>query len=290
MSTASSAAPVTVVVPTIGATELLATCLRAIRSCEPPADEILVVDQSGTDTVARLVEDAGGERARLVPCSARGTGTGTNLGLREARHETVLVTHDDCTVAPDWVGTATRLASEDPTAIFTGRVLPAGDPRHVPSTKDDPAPQNYTGKAQRGALYANNMVLNRRFALELGGFDDRVLFAEDDDFCYRWLRAGRRLRYEPVLVVWHHEWRSPAELRRLYRRYYRGQGLMHAKHLRSGDLSVLRFLASDLYQGARGQLAALVRGRPSWTDPRPRVWRGLLPGLVAGWRRFSLRS
>ena len=276
--------PVTVLVPTVGRAELLTACLRSIQSCQPAADEILVVDQSGSEEVARLVEDIG---AHLVRCAGRGIGKATNLGLRAASHETVLVTHDDCTVSDDWVGTARALAARRPDVLFTGRVLPGGEADAVPSTIEDPVPRDYTGDLQVGALYPANMVLPRATALELGGFDERFIFAaEDNDFCYRWLRAGHGLRYEPQLVVWHHDWRSPVEMERLYRGYYREQGMFYAKHLRARDPAVLRFLLSDLYRGVRGRAGALAHRRATWSDPRPRIRHGLLPGLLFGWRRF----
>jgi GT2 family glycosyltransferase len=284
----STVLPVTIVVPTIGRVPRLEACLRSIRACDPAADELLIVDQSGSDDTARLVEEAGDSSARRVRSRERGTGAATNLGLREARHETVLVTHDDCTVARDWVRAAYRLACEDREAVFTGRVLPRGDPRNVPSVIDDPLPHDYTGEVQCGALYPNNMVLNRRLALELGGFDDRVLFAEDNDFCYRWLRAGLRLRYEPSLVTWHHEWRTSNELEELYVRYGRGQGVVYMKHLCRGDLALAPFLLRDLVSALRyvwGRLGVDEGERDPWVG----YPRGLPIGLLEGLRQFCRR-
>src|SRR5947209_15269950 len=91
--------PVSVVVPTVGR-EQLAVCLQSLAGCEPPPAEIVVVDQSGSDAVAEII--ASFPRARRVSCHGRGVSCGTNLGLREAAHETVLVTHDDCAVASSW--------------------------------------------------------------------------------------------------------------------------------------------------------------------------------------------
>ena len=75
-------------------------------------------------------------------------------------------------------------------------------------------------------MFPNNMVLRRSSVLAFGGFDERFgpgEAAEDNEFSYRWLRAGHSIRYEPALVVWHHDWRDPDELRRLYVAYARGQ-------------------------------------------------------------------
>ena len=280
--------PVSVVIPTLGRPSLR-PCLESVAACHPRAAETLVVDQSGEAGVLRLVDEFADAGARLVPCDGSGVARGRNVGILAATHRAVLVTDDDCTVPPDWVGTAWGLHRERPKAIVTGRVLPVGDPRAVPSTREETEPREFTGMRHGGALYPNNMVLPRTSVLESGGFDERFgpgEAAEDNEFCYRWLRGGGELVFEPALVVWHHDWRSPEQLEELYVRYARGQGFLYAKHLRAGDLHMLRWLARDLYWAGRGALSGLVKRRERWTDPRRGIVRGLPGGLLAGWRTY----
>jgi GT2 family glycosyltransferase len=131
------------------------------------------------------------------------------------------------------------------------------------------------------------MACSRSRFLDLGGFDERVRLAEDNDFCYRWLRAGHRLHYDPSMLIWHHAWRTPEQLATHFRGYARGQGIFYAKHLRHGDLAVLRFVAHDLRRAARAGVARLVRGRPEWPDARLSLPLGLARGLIEGWRAFG---
>jgi GT2 family glycosyltransferase len=286
------AVPVSVVIPTVGRAELLARCLESVASCVPPPDEIVVVDQSGHPDVATVVARFG-ERARLVSSPGRGVSRSRNAGLLAARNEVVLVTDDDCTVEPDWVGAARRLTPADGSTILTGRVLPVGDPSAVPSTIDEPTRRDYTGELRGGLLFGNNMVLPRLAVLaEDGGFDERFgpdEAAEDNEFCYRWLKAGKTIVYEPELVVHHHDWRTPAELEALYVRYARGEGFFYAKHLRRGDLRILRFIVRDVYWSLRGLLAALVKRRQRWTDFRRAILKGMPYGFRDGWRTFGGR-
>ncbi len=278
--------PVSVVVPTVGRRVLLEQCLRSVLACDPAADEIVVVDQSHAGDVAALVDQLGVQRLRRVECDGRGTARAMNRGLAAVRHDTVLVTHDDCTVAPNWVEVAARHARAHPDAIITGRVLPPGQSRYVPSIKTDPEPHDYTGTVMSGVLYPANMVASRRGIEQIGGFDERrsLLVAEDNDLCYRWLSQGRTFLYEPDLVVWHHDWRTPEQLVRTYKAYARSQGGFYAKHLYAGDLRILRLLRWDLAQGVRSAVRGTLRREPRWQDPYREMVISLLVGLLGGWR------
>lgn len=282
---------VSVIVPTLGRPRQLELCLQSLARCSPGAAEIVIVDQSADGDTQQLVLRYADIGARLVASKGIGRGLGVNEGLRAAANELVLVTDDDCTVADSWIRVAVARHAQDPAAIFTGRVLPAGNPKMVPSTIDAPVARDYSDERHCRALYAGNMAASRSTLLDFGGFDELVVpSSEDNDFCYRWLRARRALKYEPELVVWHHDWRTPEELEQLYLTYARGQGVFYAKHLRRGDLYVLRYLARDLLAGLAGTAARAVRGTPAWLDSRQGILRGLPAGLVAGWRRFGDRG
>jgi GT2 family glycosyltransferase len=281
----SPVATVSVLVPTVGRIDLLERCLRSVLACDPAAAEVVVVDQSGGGEVAALVGRLAPSAVRRVPCDGRGTARAMNVGLAAAAHDTVLVTHDDCTVEPDWVGRGAALALAHPGAILTGRVLPPDGSTYVPSTKRDPRPRDYTGTVTSGVLYPANMVASRSALQAIGGFDERpsLLVAEDNDLCYRWLVSGRAFRYEPELVVWHHDWRTPAQLVRTHVAYARAQGAFYAKHLHAGDRRVLPMLRWDLAHGLRSTAVGVVRRIPRWQEPyREMVW-SLLRGLASGW-------
>lgn len=280
-----TATEVSVVIPTVGRRGLLEQCIRSVLACDPRPAEIVLVDQSHGDEVRGLVDRIGPPVVR-VPCDGTGTARAMNVGLAAASHDTVLVTHDDCTVAPDWVARAKAHARAVPDAIVTGRVLPPDGAGYVPSTKTDTAPADFTGRLLTGVLYPANMVADRRRLIEIGGFDERptLVVAEDNDLCYRWLRDGRPLRYEPDLVVWHHDWRSPAELVRTHVAYARAQGAFYAKHLHDGDRRILRLLRWDLAHGVRAVVRGVVRRQPRWENPYREMVVSLLAGLGAGWR------
>ena len=287
--------PVAVVIPTIGRMALLTECIRSVLMANPGPAQIVVVDQSHGDEVREQMMGLGDVRVEVLPDDGRGIARATNRGVTASRHEVVLVTHDDCTVAPDWVGRAAGLVSGRTDAIFTGRVLPPDRAEYVPSTIADRTPCDYTGRVTSGVLYPANMAFSRSVMADFGGFDERPglrLAAEDNDLCYRWLASGRPLVYEPDLVVWHHDWRTPDELRRTHVTYARGQGAFYAKHLMARDRRILPLLRWDLARAARANLAGPLRGRPRWQDPYREMLWSLLAGMAdefRGSRRSALR-
>ena len=190
---------------------------------------------------------------------------------------------DDCTVRP----TGLRCLSGHGAGPQWHhlRQSPTGGRRSqlVPSTITEEKPRDYTGDPYRPALFANNMACPREAVLALGGFDERIVpFAEDNDFCFRWVRAGR-LRHVPEIVVWHHAWRSPEQMERLYF-VLQGNGIFYAKYLAAGDLKVLPMLLWDCYQALRSLYSARFRGVERWADERRGAFPGLPQGLRAGWR------
>jgi GT2 family glycosyltransferase len=225
--------------------------------------------------------------ARLLVATFRDRSLAVNLGMRDARRELVAVTDDDCVVDPNWVERAWEHVEPANATIVTGRVLPRGEAAAVPSLVRNDQPREYTGGIHYDVLFGCNMACNRSLFLDLGGFDERVKLAEDNDFCHRWLRAGHQLHYDPSMLIWHRAWRTPEQLAIHFRGYARGQGIFYAKHLRRGDLAVFRFVAQDMRRAARAGLARLVRGRPDWPDARLSLPLGLARGLVKGWREFG---
>jgi GT2 family glycosyltransferase len=286
-----TALPVSVVIPTIGRPDELRTTLTSLAACRPRAAEILVVDQSRAPQVAAVVAEFAGVNAGHVESAGRGIALAVNEGLRRATSEIVLGTHDDCSVAEDWIAVAHRVASANPTCILTGRVLPHGEAESVPSTKIDPRPHDFTGEVSCQALYPSNMVLPRSRVRAFGAFDERFeTAAEDNDLCYRWLKAGHCLRYEPSLIVWHRDWRTRDELQELHVRYWREQGRFYAKHLRRQDATVARLVLKDMRYVAgvlrMVALRAVREGRFSLPDDLRGLVRGLSVGLARGWRDF----
>ena len=167
-----------VVVPTCGRPDLLASCLAALERQTLPASEyeVIVVDDS---------------RTRDGPATAR------NRGWRQARGEIVAFTDDDCIPDDDWLAQGLRAFHEGVDALCGRIVMP------IPAR-----PTDYERDAQgleRAEFVTANCFVRKTVLERLGGFDEsfRLAWREDSDLHFRLLGCGARLARAPAAVVVH---------------------------------------------------------------------------------------
>src|SRR5690348_12656767 len=101
----------TALVCTRGRPQLLGDCLRTVADALPPGGQLVVVAYG--DPTVREVVDALGVDAVVVLAPQPGKSRQLNLGLRAAAHDVVVMTDDDCRVAPGWL-TAMAAPFADP--------------------------------------------------------------------------------------------------------------------------------------------------------------------------------
>jgi GT2 family glycosyltransferase len=277
MSQAGVIADLTVVIPTIGR-PVLAQCLEALAGGSALPARVVVVDQSGSESTRRLVDEA---RRRGLPTvyvssNGRGPGAGRNEGVRHCTTPFIAAVDDDCCVATDWAERMRARLGVRPDAVITGTVE-ASDDHAAPSVRlSDREEVHDRPLRARDPLFTGNMGVARHVFDAVGPFDEhRALLpaAEDNDWAYRALQAGHVIIYAPEVRVRHLEWRSQTQLRETQRRYARGQGGFYGRHLRRGDLFIATRLLRDLGWG----LWVLARGLAQRTPEM----------VMAGWIQLT---
>jgi len=262
---------VSVAVPTVGRLDMLRRCLQSVAAGTVEPTELLVLDQSTDVDLQSELADLNIGYLRVVRCDGKGIARNLNMALETASQDALAITHDDCSVAPDWLETMERAIESLPGGLISGRVLPPEgvDPKRVPSINISEVPHEYTGTIVTHSIMAGNMVFSRATARKIGGFDERDGFrtaAEDTDFGYRWLLAGHPMRYEPAAVVTHYDWREGDDLVSLYRHYSRCVGRFYAKHLVEGDWRMAGWIARDMRYGLRARKRHLLGESERWEE------------------------
>jgi GT2 family glycosyltransferase len=280
-------ADLTLVIPTLGR-PILRRMLEAVRAGDSWPARVIIVDQGRQAEIAALADEhrAGGLDVVYLPSSSTGRSAGLNLGLERVETRFVVITDDDCLVAPDWIARIGERLRRHPGAIITGRVE-AGEGQAQLSVATSTTEQIQRRPALRfDRLSGGNMGLPLEVARRVGPFTESpaIRTAEDGEFAYRALRAGVPIVYAPEVVVTHLAWRDTAERDDQYYSYALSQGGFYGWYLRQGDAFIALRVIVHVLRASRRWLFGRLRGDADLARNGRAYVLGLLPGLRAGWR------
>ena len=265
----------TAVVCTRNRGSMVADAVRSILANDHPDFELIVIDQSTNDvTQAALREFTSSSRLRYVRSPERGLSNARNLGMSLAQSEKVAMTDDDCTVPTDWLTTMERaLDVAGPIAIIIGNVFAAPYDRSRGFVPNYTQASNFLAKSVRDKHRIEGMAacmgIRADACRKLNGFDpslgagSRFHSADETDIIIRALQAGYRVLETPEVVVTHQGLRTWQEADAIVYNYLYGIGATIAKHIRSGNWSIIYVVAA-------------LAGR--WMFGRPVMDYGFQPG------------
>ncbi len=252
---------ISLVCSTIGRPEQLRRLLDSLLKVDrPELAELIVVDQTPDAASAVAAEQYGLPFPVRTTRSARGLSLGRNTGLALATGDVVTFPDDDCFYRPDTLVTAAQLLQDERIAGVSGvQQTPDGRPSMLrwPVRAQPITRSNFYRTAISSTLFIRRSVVQ-----EVGGFDETLgagsaqgyMSGEESDLVLRILDTGRRLEYEPALVVLQDEPRDalPPDYRDKMGGYGRGFGRLFKQH----HLSRSRFEVLL----ARKRLGSAVRG------------------------------
>jgi GT2 family glycosyltransferase len=206
--------------------------LASVLACDPPPDEVILVDGDAEESARSVAEEFG---VRYVTSEAGHTRQ-RNRGLAEASGEMVVFLDDDVRVDPRLFDLLDRAYQDRSVVGATGLVLEPDSARL--GGPGSAFRRLLTGGGEEGSFtrfgyprYLRNpdrardveymlgcfMSARREAALEVG-FDELLPYPhEDEDFAYRLSRLGR-IRYLPEAVVEHRKLGFRSRDPRLYGR------------------------------------------------------------------------
>ncbi len=200
---------VSVVIPTYRREQVLVESIRYLHALHPPADEIVIVDQSeqhdpGTAAALQAWHDAG--RICWLRLTRPSITHAMNTGLMQARSEIVLFLDDDIIPHANLIAAHARAQAEGICNIVAGQVLQPGEE----VLAAPPANGEFLFRAGQRAwvheLMGGNFSVKKATALKLGGFDEnfvRVAYRFEAEFCDRATTAGEKILFEPAASIRH---------------------------------------------------------------------------------------
>jgi GT2 family glycosyltransferase len=203
--------------------ELTLQCLYSILKSDYKSYEVLIVDNASTDETHRLLERVGNARIIYNENNLHYL-RACNRAARESRGKYILLLNNDARLAAASLGAAleTIQSSEDIGAVGGKIILPDGTLQEAGSIvwqegtvygygrSADPFAPEYMFR--RDVDYCSGAFLLTRSDLFLaaGGYDEAYApaYYEETDYCVRLWKQGKRVVYDPQVMIFHYEFGS----------------------------------------------------------------------------------
>jgi GT2 family glycosyltransferase len=196
-----------IAIPTYRRERVLIDSIDALLRLDPPAAEILIIDQTAEhepEVERRLREWDGAGRIRWLRLPTPSIPKAMNVGLLEASHPLVLFLDDDIIPFPDLVAAHVAAHGKEP-LLVAGRVLQPWHGDIESATWESEQFASTDGKSI-DEFMGGNFSLRRDDAIRTGGFDEnfvRVAYNFEREFSERWRAGGRRIRFHPEAAIRH---------------------------------------------------------------------------------------
>jgi len=195
----------TIAIPTFGRERVLLDTISLLLPLAP--SEIIVVDQTAQHdpaTSRQLAEWDAAQAIRWIRLDEPSIPRAMNAALLESEEEIVLFLDDDILPGPNLLEAHIRahLAHSDASAVI-GQVLQPGETPTPPRREF-----RFSSDTPRwiDSAMAGNMSVKRRFAVDVGGFDENfvdVAYHFETEFAERIIRAGGKVLFEPGASIRH---------------------------------------------------------------------------------------
>ncbi|MFD5516135.1 bifunctional polysaccharide deacetylase/glycosyltransferase family 2 protein [Streptomyces sp. NPDC127066] len=230
--------PVTVIVPAYNEKECIANTLKSLARSTHPI-EIIVVDDGSDDNTSEIAESLGMPNVRVVRQENAGKPAALNNGVRNARHDIVVMMDGDTVFEPDAVHQLVQPFADPEIGAVAGnakvgnRDTVIGAWQHIEYVMGFNLDRRMYDLLRCMPTIPGAIGAFRRDAvLGVGGMSEDTL-AEDTDITIAMHRAGWRVVYQEHAKAWTE---APGSLKQLWSQRYRwSYGTMQAlwKHRKS---------------------------------------------------------
>ena len=203
---------ITIAIPTYNRGAILIQTIERLLALDPPAEEIIVVDQTREHS-PEIARHLASLPITLIRLDEPSIPHAMNVALQRAKSRIVLFVDDDVDPPPG-LAAAHAAAYEGSIVAVVGQVLqPDQDPEHFDEAvlrhgflPDLAFRFNHDTACDVQNVMAGNLSVDRERALAIGGFDENysgVAYRFETDFALRLVHAGGRIRFEPRASLRH---------------------------------------------------------------------------------------
>lgn len=209
VSSLPSPPSVSVIIPAYNVSRYIAQTVGSVLSQTFRKYEIIVVNDGSPDTedLEHALEPYRSQVVYLKQPNG-GPSNARNTGVRHARGEYVAFLDGDDLWVPEFLATQMRALHQDPSLdlIYSNAGVIRGTRQATWSMMDQcPSEGQATLEnllAERCNIFTSSVVVRRSAVLDVGGFDETFLRAEDFDLWIRLARSGKRIAYHRQRLIW----------------------------------------------------------------------------------------
>jgi GT2 family glycosyltransferase len=253
---------VSVIVCTYNGKRTIRDCLEGIRKIDYPNFEVIVVNDGSTDGSETVAEEYG---FRVISIPNGGLSNARNVGMRAAKGEIVAYIDDDAVPDPQWLTyLAATLLSTDHVGVGGPNIPPADDGPVAECVANSPGGPVHVLLTDREAEHIPgcNMAFRKAALMAIDGFDAQFRIAGDDvDLCWRLLKRGWTLGFNPAAMVWHHRRNSVKAYWKQQMNYGKAEGYLEHKWPEKYNAAGHIPWAGRIYFKGFEQLLGCFRGR-----------------------------
>lgn len=196
---------ITVVIPTRNRAKLLERLLGQVLSLTDSSVQVIVIDEASSDDTPQLLERLGeDQRLHVIRHDPpHGLPAARNVGLRAASGSYVAWIDDDDLTAPDRLERQLELLQMSGSRWSCAGSVDIDDDLSIIGHRRCPRVDGFLHDIVRFnhlPAAAQGLLVERRLALEVGGFDESLQSAEDWEFCIRLAEAGEPVFLDEPLV------------------------------------------------------------------------------------------
>jgi len=291
---------ISVIITTYNRKNELKDCLNSLTCQEYPKNqyEIIIVDDGSNDGTGELIKKLSKSHyLRYFYQKNKGWSSGRNLGIKQAKGTIVVFIDSDCLASPEWLRTVAlsfKKAAKEVGGIG-GPTVTKFYKQNIVARVDQAILNYFINKFKKGKevlfLPTCNLSFKKEIFARIGNFDsdfDKEA-GEDSEFCWRIIKNGYKLIYEPRMKVEHWQRNTFSSFLLQNFTYGRGMYLMRKKHhnsfyVKSDILSVFKKYLDGIFIFP----FKIARFFPKWSEKITALFLSLLRqiaffiGILAG--------
>ena len=206
-----------VVVTFYNSEKTLPLCLTAIANQSRKPDELILVDNSSTDSSLRIAHEFlrsdPGFKIVITTEKKKGFAAPRNKAISIAKGDIIVFTDSDCVPHRDWLYELEQIFLREKSTLLAGvaGMIRGYRPRNTVQkflslfTLHTPTREikvwNYN--LVFGGFATTNLAIRKGVFNEVGSFDENPVIPEDHDLCARIYKKGYMILYSPKPLVYH---------------------------------------------------------------------------------------